>query len=1037
MIDREQLYTWWRLFQDNGREFCEIRCLDGQRTYSGYYRNIENIIRDIEPLSERPNMQMYFVMNKISDDCYERPQCERMIEKPKNTTTDQNIEGRKWIMLDFDTERAAGVGSTDEQWQEARAVALKVYEFLKAQGFYDPIVTHSGNGVHIYIRVNLANNDDNKKLIERFLHAMSMMFSDEKVKIDLAVANAARITKLVGTMAKKGTNTANRPWRMSKYLHIPAEIKPNDKAYIEKIANMYPEERPAPSKENNYGQSRFDLVGFLNKHNLKYREAATPDGIRYILQECPFDAQHKDPDSMVFQHNNGAVAFFCYHNSCSSYTWKDFRLHFEPDAYDKKDYAEYEHRRNYYGYHANKTTSLVQVTKDDKEKGVEWMTLNDIKYVDISSLVHIPTGYTILDKKIMGLLLGDVTVMSGLSGCVDCDTEFFDGHRWKRIADYQEGDRVLQYNADGTAELVYPQEYIKRPCETLHLWKTKYGINQCLSDEHRVVYKTSKGNLAIKRFDELMRQHEASKNGFTGKIYTVFKYGGRGIELSDIEIRLMCAVICDGTFSHHYGDKQKCIVHVKKERKKERMERLLKESGIEWFRRERSNGYSSFVFHAPRLEKEFSEYWYDCSNDQLKVICDEILHWDGSITPTRRSFSTSNKNTLDFVQFAFTATGERTTIRIDDRVGKTHMTAGKEYVHKSIYYQLIISTGRTMVSMFNHDTGKYKIQEYKTLDGYKYCFVVPSGMLALRREGRINITGNSGKTSWLDCLALNVVDRGVKTAIWSGELQDFRFQSWIDQIAAGKNYVRKKEGYDGLYYCPKQTAERINSWLDDKLLLYNNRWGNKWGQIYNGIRDAVEKRGCKLIILDNLMALNITDYDGDKYSQQTQFINDIKAYAKLWNIHIILVAHPRKEMGFLRKESISGTADLTNLCDNCFIIHRVNRDFKNRGSEFLGAEKINEYLGFDAVLEVVKNRSMGVVDELIGMYYEKESRRLKNEISENIIYGWMEEGKQAEMPIPQQEERYAPSNPTAGLSPNTSFDDGGFPTDPEDEDVPF
>ena len=710
MIDREQLYTWWRLFQDNGREFCEIRCLDGQRTYSGYYRNIENIIRDIEPLSERPNMQMYFVMNKISEDCYERPQCERMIEKPKNTTTDQNIEGRKWIMLDFDTDRAAGVGSTDQQWQEARAVALKVYDFLKAQGFYDPIVTHSGNGVHIYIRVNLANNDENKKLIERFLHAMSMMFSDDKVKIDLAVANAARITKLVGTMAKKGTNTANRPWRMSKYLHIPAEIKPNDKAYIEKIANMYPEERPAPSKENNYGQSRFDLVGFLNKHNLKYREAATPDGIRYILQECPFDAQHKDPDSMVFQHNNGAVAFFCYHNSCSSYTWKDFRLHFEPDAYDKKDYAEYEHRRNYYGYHANKTTSLVQVTKDDKEKGVEWMTLNDIKYVDISSLVHIPTGYTILDKKIIGLLLGDVTVMSGLSG--------------------------------------------------------------------------------------------------------------------------------------------------------------------------------------------------------------------------------------------------------------------------------------------------------------------------------------SGKTSWLDCLALNVVDRGVKTAIWSGELQDFRFQSWIDQIAAGKNYVRKKEGYDGLYYCPKQTAERINSWLGDKLLLYNNRWGNKWGKIFNGIRDAVEKRGCKLIILDNLVALNITDYDGDKYSQQTQFINDIKEYAKLWNIHIILVAHPRKDMGFLRKESISGTADLTNLCDNCFIIHRVNRDFKNRGSEFLGAEKINEYLGFDAVLEVAKNRSMGVVDELIGMYYERESRRLKNEISENIIYGWMEEGKQAELAMPAQEERFVPSNPTAGLTPNTSFDDS-FPTDPEDGDVPF
>lgn len=41
MIDREQIYKWWEIFQDNGNKFCEIRCLDGQRTYSGYYRNID------------------------------------------------------------------------------------------------------------------------------------------------------------------------------------------------------------------------------------------------------------------------------------------------------------------------------------------------------------------------------------------------------------------------------------------------------------------------------------------------------------------------------------------------------------------------------------------------------------------------------------------------------------------------------------------------------------------------------------------------------------------------------------------------------------------------------------------------------------------------------------------------------------------------------------------------------------------------------------------------------------------------------------
>lgn len=711
-LDRKQVYLWWHLFK-NDNELVEMRAIANKVTYSGYYKNVENLIRDIEYLAQQhQDIQFYYTLNKIDERIYSRQQSECFVKNPKNTTTDAEIVGRRFILIDLDPVRPAGINSSDVELEYAHEKARDVYRFLRENGFNPSIVCMSSNGWHLNLPVKMAVNDETTKLVKRFLQALSMLFSDEHVEVDEKVFNPSRISKIYGTLGRKGANSAERPWRMSYIADYPQEVKPNDIEYIRKIADMYPEDEVKPNADNHYNvNEKFDLPTFLQKHGLGYRTESVAGGVKYILDHCPFNEQHKGKDAVIFQRDNGAIAFVCLHNGCKTYTWRDVRLKYEPDAYTKKDYAEYEHKRNYYGYRDNRQHSMVQVVKDDEEKGEEWMKLSDVKYVDISSLVHIPTGYTILDKKIMGLLLGDVTVMSGLSG--------------------------------------------------------------------------------------------------------------------------------------------------------------------------------------------------------------------------------------------------------------------------------------------------------------------------------------SGKTSWLDCLALNVVDRGVKTAIWSGELQDFRFQSWIDQIAAGKNYVRKKEGYDGLYYCPKQTAERINSWLDDKLLLYNNRWGNKWGQIYNGIRDAVEKRGCKLIILDNLMALNITDYDGDKYSQQTQFINDIKAYAKLWNIHIILVAHPRKEMGFLRKESISGTADLTNLCDNCFIIHRVNRDFKNRGSEFLGAEKINEYLGFDAVLEVAKNRSMGVVDELIGMYYEKESRRLKNEISENIIYGWMEEGKQAEMPIPQQEERYAPSNPTAGLSPNTSFDDGGFPTDPEDEDVPF
>ena len=87
-------------------------------------------------------------------------------------------------------------------------------------------------------------------------------------------------------------------------------------------------------------------------------------------------------------------------------------------------------------------------------------------------------------------------------------------------------------------------------------------------------------------------------------------------------------------------------------------------------------------------------------------------------------------------------------------------------------------------------------------------------------------------------------------------------------------------------------------------------------------------------------------------------------------------------------ESISGTSDIVNLCDNLFIIHRVGRDFKSKAADFLGADVVSRYTDFSSVVEICKNRSNGVKDALIGMYYEKESRRLKNFKSEHIIYGW-------------------------------------------------
>lgn len=362
------------------------------------------------------------------------------------------------------------------------------------------------------------------------------------------------------------------------------------------------------------------------------------------------------------------------------------------------------------------------------------------------SEVEAEYGIEYTDEQRYGIdvcLKNNVSIISGAAGCVDCDTEFFNGTEWKRIADYQKGDKVLQYNPDGTAELVEPLDYVKYPEENLWELKSKYGVDMCVSNEHNVYYITSKGNLFHRPFSYIKEAHERSIGGFSGKFITSFNYGGTGIDLSDIDIKIMLAVICDGSFTK--SPTNLCRFHIKKERKKQVLRALFTEGGYQYKEHvSAAEGYTDFYFYAPRRQKVFTPEWYNCTHAQLQLICDNILQWDGHVTENRKSFSTSVKETADFVQFAFTACGYKAAVGFLDRRGQ--MRDG--YIRKSLDYQVNITT-RNLVSIGGVHAGnpKPQILPYKTKDGYKYCFTVPTHMWVMRRNGRILITGNTGKST--------------------------------------------------------------------------------------------------------------------------------------------------------------------------------------------------------------------------------------------------------------------------------------------------
>lgn len=191
----------------------EIRSIDPKPTVSGYFR--ADSPRIAAELAKYPNRTFYQSLNPVKSACYARAQHERLVERPKETTSDNDIIGFQWILIDADPVRPSGVSASAEEKEAAHAVAGKTIKRLMATGFSEPIVADSGNGYHLLFKVHI---------------------STDEAKIDTAVYNPSRITKLYGTIAAKGAHTPERPHRQSCIIRYPEQIRETPIALVKNIA---------------------------------------------------------------------------------------------------------------------------------------------------------------------------------------------------------------------------------------------------------------------------------------------------------------------------------------------------------------------------------------------------------------------------------------------------------------------------------------------------------------------------------------------------------------------------------------------------------------------------------------------------------------------------------------------------------------------------------------------------------------------------------------------------------------------------------
>lgn len=326
----------------------------------------------------------------------------------------------------------------------------------------------------------------------------------------------------------------------------------------------------------------------------------------------------------------------------------------------------------------------------------------------------------------------------------------------------------------------------------------------------------------------------------------------------------------------------------------------------------------------------------------------------------------------------------------------------KQYVQPQVYpnYQ-------------NPDYRVEQVQEQKIIDGKPVFYtseqirllkappveyiktgisVIDKKMRGLKKQAVSCVTGfrASGKSSFVSQLILDAADQGYRTALFSGELPNKDIYGWMTLQAAGKYNVHETQ-FENFYQVNGKAELEISKWLNDKAYIYNNDYGNNFSYIKERLVKCVADHKVDLVILDNLMALNITMLEQDKYQRQSIFVEELTNFAKAANIHIMFVAHPRKPMGFLRLDDVSGSGDITNRVDVAFICHRVNNDFKRLSKTMFQWKDDHELYRCDNVIEIAKDRATGIQDEFIPLFFEKSCKRLKNDQFECKMYGWEEE----------------------------------------------
>ena len=302
---------------------------------AGWYDDVEKAVDAALKLNDVGAEGIYHTLNSVDPALLGRAGNRLKAGVPR--TQDKEVSILRQLLVDVDPERPAGISSSQQEHDFALGHVGQVSKDLMVKGWPAPLMADSGNGAHLVFRLpDLPNAPENVQLLKDVLEALDSLYTIRKdhvlLKVDRTVFNPARISKLYGTIARKGDHTKERPHRWARIISMPNDPQA---VSLELLREMAAAVKPAkltvvPRMNTNSGnvdfREPFRIREYLDHYSVPVKTAKDHKGSAlYVLHECLFDSSHSGGEAAIGQTADGKLFYQCFHSSCQGKTWADAR----------------------------------------------------------------------------------------------------------------------------------------------------------------------------------------------------------------------------------------------------------------------------------------------------------------------------------------------------------------------------------------------------------------------------------------------------------------------------------------------------------------------------------------------------------------------------------------------------------------------------------------------------------------------------------------------------------------------------------------